>query len=204
MWVSAWPVGYPSFAWEVVAYTDHLNDVTIGNSAYNYYQAQRNNLVNDQSKLADFFLFTGLAGAAIPYFLLKIITAADAALIGIVITIEAFALEAWISSVQNSLHTLYDSTYVEVLNGMHGSNAGAPYMWTEFTVVDAWGYGLSALGDRVSLNGYKYSGSKINLVPSIPIPVVSTAIAMNINSVAQSVASSGAGNGNWAYEGSYN
>ncbi len=55
----------------------------------------------------------------------------------------------------------------------------------------------------VSINGYKYSGSEINLVPYIPLPVVAQIYAIHINSVAQSIVSN-AGNGNWAYGGSYN
>ena len=203
IWVSTWWGGYPSLAWEEVAHTDYLNDVTTGHSAYNYYQYERNNINGAQASLAKFFAVAGIDLSFISFAMRAVLDAADVAIVGIALIIEAYILESWLSNIQNSLHTLYDSTYVKVLNGMHGSNAGAPYMWTEFTVIDAWGYGITAIGDGVSINGYKYSGSEINLVPYIPLPVVAQVSAIHINSVAQSIASS-AGNGNWAYGGSYN
>ncbi len=190
-------------AWEEVAHTDYLNDVTIGHSAYNYYQYQRNNINGVKATLAKFFYGTAVATGILSFALRAILNAADVFIVGIVLATEAYVLSQWLSSVENSFHTLYDSTYVKVLNGMHGSNAGAPYMWTEFTAVDAWGYGITAIGDGVSINGYNYSGSEINLIPYIPLPVVAQVYAVQINSVAQSIASN-AGNGNWAYGGSYN
>jgi hypothetical protein len=203
IWVSTWWGGYPSLAWEEVAHTDYLNDVTIGHSAYNYYQYQRNNINGVKATLAKFFYGTAVATGILSFALRAILNAADVFIVGIVLATEAYVLSQWLSSVENSFHTLYDSTYVKVLNGMHGSNAGAPYMWTEFTAVDAWGYGITAIGDGVSINGYNYSGSEINLIPYIPLPVVAQVYAVQINSVAQSIASN-AGNGNWAYGGSYN
>lgn len=130
VWISTWRGGYPSVAWVPVEYIDALNRVTIGNSAFNFYQKETCRFNGLETDLTWFFAGLGVATATswVTGALAAEISTAGATIIGVALVLESAALSVWVSDISQAFSSLYTSTYVEVLNGMHGSNAGSSYM----------------------------------------------------------------------------
>ena len=136
---------------------DTINILYVGSDAQTWYNQEYNTIQNFNSLNDVGSNFISALTAIGAYYVIEAVTAAIASEIFAILTITGGVISFIQSYMGSQLHSMYDSTYANPLNGE------PKFLWMYYTAV----YMYDAFGSYFTWNGYTNSGT-VSMLPYIP------------------------------------